>query len=195
LRSASSIRAAALRRAIRCGADRNETDLDQGDTGSSDLVWAAYVGAACASAGTRTVPFRSLATKGDHEKHACVPDHHDPGRSRSDLSPQLGLGQEVDIVAVDVKKVGQGYRVSGLMGDEVVNDVGEEIGEIDDFIVTRDDHKVFTVLQVGEFLGLGGHLIAVPLDSLEFDGPTGEIVLKGASKEALEQLPIFEYSS
>jgi Luciferase-like monooxygenase len=48
--------------------------------------------------------------------------------------PHLGLAQEVDIVAVDVKKVGQGYRVSELMGDEVVNDVGEEIGETDDFI-------------------------------------------------------------
>jgi hypothetical protein len=76
-----------------------------------------------------------------------------------------------------------------------VNDVGEEIGEIDDFIVTRDDHDLFAVLEVGEFLGLGGHLIAVPFESLEVDGPTGEIVLKGASKEALEQLPIFEYGS
>jgi PRC-barrel domain len=109
--------------------------------------------------------------------------------------PHLGLAQEVDIVAVDVKKVGQGYRVSELMGDEVVNDVGEEIGEIDDFIMGRDDYKVFAVLQVGDFLGLGGHLIAVPLHSLELNGPTGEIALKGASKEALEQLPLFEYSS
>lgn len=111
------------------------------------------------------------------------------------LGAQLAIAQEVDIVAVDVKKVGQGYRVSELMGDEVVNDVGEEIGEIDDFIITRDDYRVFTVLEVGGFLGVGGHLIAVPLDSLEFDGPTGEIVLKGASKEALEQLPIFAYGS
>jgi len=66
-----------------------------------------------------------------------------------------------------VKKVGQGYRMSELMGDEVVNDVGEEIDEIDDFIIGRGDYKVFAVLQVGEFLGLGSHAIAVPLEKLE----------------------------
>jgi sporulation protein YlmC with PRC-barrel domain len=109
--------------------------------------------------------------------------------------PQLAVAQEVEIVAVDVKRVGQGYRMSELMGNEVVNDVGEEIGDIDDFIVARDDQDLFAVLQVGEFLGLGGHLIAVPFESLEIDDPTGEIVLKGASKEAIEQLPTFEYSS
>jgi hypothetical protein len=51
------------------------------------------------------------------------------------------------------------------------------------------------VLQVGDFLGIGGHLIAVPFDSLELKGPNGEIVLKGASKEKLQELPLFECGS
>jgi sporulation protein YlmC with PRC-barrel domain len=113
----------------------------------------------------------------------------------------LGLGagpalaQQVELVAVDVKKVGEGYRVSKLMGDEVKNDKGEEIGSIDDFIITPDDNKIFTVLEVGGFLGMGGHLVAVPFDSLELKGTNGDIVLKGASKEELEKLPGFEYGS
>ena len=108
---------------------------------------------------------------------------------------QFAVAQEVDIVAVDVKKVGEGYRVSKLMGDEVKNDKGEDIGKIDDFIITRDDKQMFAVLEVGGFLGMGGHLIAVPLDSLELKGANGEIVLKGASKEKLKEVPLFEYGS
>jgi len=103
--------------------------------------------------------------------------------------------QEVEIVAVDVKAVAKGYRTSALTGDQVVNDRREPIGTINDFIVGRDDGAVFAVLEVGDFLGLRGHLVAVPFRSLELDGPGGRIVLPGATRAALGKLPLFEYGS
>ena len=103
------------------------------------------------------------------------------------------LAQVVELVAVDVKTVGQGYRTSKLTGMEVVNSENEEIGEIDDFVIGRDDHALFAVLQVGGFLGLGGHLVAVPFDSLALEGADGKIVLAGGTRDALNELPEFEY--
>lgn len=105
------------------------------------------------------------------------------------------LAQEVEIVAVDVKAAAKGYRVRALMGEYVVNDQKEPIGTIDDFVIARDDAAVFAVLQVGDFLGLGGNLVAVSVQSLEMDGPGGSIVLPGATRAALAKLPVFEYGS
>src|SRR5258708_32031427 len=66
------------------------------------------------------------------------------------------MDQDVEIVVVDVGTVAGGYRVSELMRSTVVNDRGERIGTIDDFIIGGDDRVLFAVLQVGGFLGLGG---------------------------------------
>ena len=103
------------------------------------------------------------------------------------------LAQVVELVAVDVKTVGQGYRTSKLSGMEVVNSENEEIGEIDDFVIGRDDHALFAVLQVGGFLSLGGHLVAVPFESLEVEDAGGKILLAGGTRDALNDLPEFEY--
>jgi sporulation protein YlmC with PRC-barrel domain len=103
------------------------------------------------------------------------------------------LAQIVELVTVDVKAVAQGYRASKLTGKEVINSKNEEIGEIDDFVIGRDDHAVFAVLQVGGFLGLGGHLVAVPFDSLALEDAGGKIVLAGGTRDALNELPEFEY--
>jgi hypothetical protein len=49
------------------------------------------------------------------------------------------------------------------------------------------------VLQVGGFLGLGGHLVAVPYDSLVIDDEGSKIQLPGASKDELKKLAEFKY--
>jgi hypothetical protein len=106
------------------------------------------------------------------------------------------MDQHVEIVVVDVAAVARGYRVSRLMRSTVVNDRDERIGTIDDFIIGGDDRVFFAVLQVGGFLGLGGRLVAVPYDSLLLADTAGKpkIVLPGATREALEQLPEFAYA-
>lgn len=75
-----------------------------------------------------------------------------------------------------------------------MNDKGENIGRIDDFIFGRDNGPVFAVLSVGDFVGLGDELVAVPFRSLKLDDPSGNIVLPGASRAALQKLPVFLYN-
>ena len=68
------------------------------------------------------------------------------------------------------------------------------IGRIDDFIFGHESPDIFAVLAVGESIGLGNHLVAVPFRSLKLDDPSGFIVLPGASTAALQKLPVFLYS-
>ena len=100
--------------------------------------------------------------------------------------------QAVRLVTVDVNTVAQGYRVSKLAGSGVTNENNEKIGTIDDFVIARN-RSLFAVLQVGGFLGLGGHLVAVPYDSLVIDDEGSKIQLPGASKEELKKLTEFKY--
>lgn len=108
------------------------------------------------------------------------------------LSPTT-FAQEVSLVTLDVKDVAKGYRGDALKQKTVVNDKLEDIGRIDDFIFARNDNQVFVVLTVGDYVGVGGSLIAVPFRSLKLDDPSGSIVLPGADRAALLKLPVFLY--
>lgn len=106
------------------------------------------------------------------------------------------FSQGVQLVKVDVQVVASGYRVSKLTGHAVVNDKNELIGKIDDFVIGHDEgHSLFTVLQVGGFLGIGSRLVAVPYDSLIIDQTGNKIELPGASKDQLEKLTKFRYGT
>jgi sporulation protein YlmC with PRC-barrel domain len=110
------------------------------------------------------------------------------------LPPSSASGQEVALVAPDAEEVAKGYRAEELKLRSVVNDKGEIIGRIDDFIFGRDNGPIFAVLKVGDFVGLDGELVAVPFRSLKLDDSSGQIVLPGASRAALQKLPVFLYN-
>ena len=106
--------------------------------------------------------------------------------------PPPAFSQAVQLLVVDIQAVGQGYRTSKETGKTVINGHKEKIGTIDDFVIDRD-RVLFAILQVGGFLGIGGRLVAVPYKSLVLDDPSGDVVLPGASRDALKKLPEFQY--
>jgi sporulation protein YlmC with PRC-barrel domain len=108
------------------------------------------------------------------------------------VNPGPVLSQVVKLVTVDVNVVAQGYRLSRLTGSSVVNEKNEKIGTIDDFVVARD-RSLFAVLQVGGFLGMGAHLVAVPYESLVIEEEGRNVQLPGASKDELKKLPEIKF--
>jgi sporulation protein YlmC with PRC-barrel domain len=104
--------------------------------------------------------------------------------------PQAG----VSLVKVDFSVVANGYRMSKLLGSNVINDKNEKIGTLDDVIADKKQVN-FAVLQVGGFLGVGGRLIVVPYESLAIDDNGQKITLPGASKEELKKLTEYHYKS
>src|SRR3979409_1572493 len=98
--------------------------------------------------------------------------------------------QEVALTPRQATEVARGYRAETLKLKPVVNEKNETIGRITDFIFGKDGN-IYVVLAVGDFTGVGGHLIAIPFRNLKLDDPNGDIVLPGASRAALEKLPVF----
>jgi sporulation protein YlmC with PRC-barrel domain len=109
------------------------------------------------------------------------------------LKPHAAQSQVVHLVEVDVKVAAAGYRASKLIGQPVVNDEAEEIGELDEIIIGPDTKAHYAIIEVGGFLGLGSRLVAVPFESLKIDKAGSKIILPGASKTALEKLTEFKY--
>ena len=102
------------------------------------------------------------------------------------LTTSAAPAQEVGLVTLDAKEVAKGYRDEVLKLRPVVNDKGEIIGLIDDFIFSRGDCDIFVVLAVGDLTGSAGHLVAVLFRSLKLDDPSDPIMLPGASRAALK---------
>ena len=106
------------------------------------------------------------------------------------LSADRAAAQEVALTPLESKEVAKGYRADALKLKTVVNDKGETIGRISDFVFGKDNN-IYVVLGVGDFTGLTGQLIAIPFHAFKLDNPSDNIVLPGANRAALEKLPVF----
>ena len=83
---------------------------------------------------------------------------------------------------------------SSLIGDKVRNRQDEHLGEIKDIMIDIITGKIeYFVIEFGGFLGVGGHLVAVPYDSIIIDDTGQKITLPGASKDELKKLSQFNY--
>jgi sporulation protein YlmC with PRC-barrel domain len=104
-----------------------------------------------------------------------------------------GTPQTVQLTKVDVVKVATGFRASKVIGSSVVNEANDTVGTVDDIIIGEDGKTPFVVLSVGGFLGMGSRLVVLPYQQLKT--MDRKIVLPGATKDALKDLPEFKYSS
>ena len=109
-----------------------------------------------------------------------------------DKAPVAGI-VPLGVAVVETETVATGWRASKLMHADVYNDSNQKIGKIDDFIVSPDGKLSVAVVDVGGFLGLGAHRVAIPVE--QFGKVAPKVVLKGATKEALKALPEFKYAA
>lgn len=95
------------------------------------------------------------------------------------------------INAIDDKVSGGNVRVSELIGMDIQNPAGEEIGEIDDLVIDARTGKVrYAAVTYGGFLGLGNKLFAVPFEAFRFQREPGDaddiILVLNISENQLE---------
>jgi hypothetical protein len=99
----------------------------------------------------------------------------------------------VSVSTVELREVATGWSAKKqILGENVYNDVGDKVGEINDLIVMPNKALSYAIVGVGGFLGVREHEIAVPVDRLKQE--KGKIILPGATKEALQEAPKFEYA-
>lgn len=77
-------------------------------------------------------------------------------------------------------------------GDKIVNDQGEDLGDVKDVMIDLESGSIsYVVLSFGGFLGLGDKLFGVPVEALRKKPDEHEFVLD-VDKQKLENAPGFD---
>ena len=97
------------------------------------------------------------------------------------------------VSVTEAREVASGWSAKRqILGRAVFNDQGEKIGAVDDIIISPDKTLTYAIIGAGGFLGVARHNVAVQVNQLTLSGDN--LVLPGATKEALKQAPEFEYA-
>jgi sporulation protein YlmC with PRC-barrel domain len=92
-----------------------------------------------------------------------------------------------------MKEIAHGWSAKKtILGNEIYNDNKEKIGKVEDIIIAPDKTVSYVIIEVGSFLGMGGHYVAIPIGPFKQEGD--KLILPGATKEVIKGLSKFEYA-
>src|SRR5947209_4932057 len=94
-------------------------------------------------------------------------------------------------LAVSAVKLENGTRASKIIGMTVRGDNDQDIGKVDDLVMTEGNKVTVAVVAVGGVLGLGAKLVAFPYDQLRLQGD--RLTVPGVTKDTLNGMPSFQY--
>ena len=110
-----------------------------------------------------------------------------------DVAAQVAGSTTTGVTAEELKTIALGWSAKKqILGKSVYNDKDEKVGDVDDLIIAPDSSVSYAIIGVGGFLGLGERQVAIPVN--HFKGGEGRIVLPGATKDALQSMPSFQYA-
>ena len=106
---------------------------------------------------------------------------------------QVAGAQPLGVTVQQSQALLEGWSVKkSVLGKAVYNDNNQKIGTIRDLVVAPDGSLSAAILAAGGFIGVATHDIAVPVSALEVRD--GNFFLPGATKEAVNATPAFQYS-
>lgn len=106
---------------------------------------------------------------------------------------QVAGSSLIGVAAAEMREVTLGWSAKRqVLGKAVFNDKNERIGAVDDIIIAPDKAVSYAIIGAGGFLGVERHDVAIPVSQIKLKA--GKFVLPGASREALEAAPQFEYA-
>jgi sporulation protein YlmC with PRC-barrel domain len=100
---------------------------------------------------------------------------------------QQQTGQRADSDLI----VGNHLRMGELIGMNVKDPVGEDLGSIEDVIVGQDGRVQHIIISHGGVLGIGGRNTPVPWEAAQLRVEADDEVMTNISKERLENAPSF----
>jgi sporulation protein YlmC with PRC-barrel domain len=113
---------------------------------------------------------------------------------QSDKSGASQMSSEkspADTPATGTSHIAGGVRADELVGRNVVNKEGENVGEVAALVIQPERNEIHAVISVGGFLGMGDHEVAIPLKELEI-GEDNVTLMSQQTKEDLKALPEYD---
>jgi sporulation protein YlmC with PRC-barrel domain len=122
-----------------------------------------------------------------------------PSATKTDTTTTAAAPAATDmplVVPADMLAAGSVMTVSDYIGKRVYDASGNDIGEVNDIILSADGKLAATILGVGGFLGIGEKDVAVPVGAVKIvkDGDTARLQI-AATKEQLQAAPGYDKTS
>lgn len=102
----------------------------------------------------------------------------------------IGVTQEISAAVADGWSVKRSILGENVYSSEAAD--SEAVGDIEDIIIDREGAVTYAVVNASRYLGLSSHYVLVPVEQFTVQGD--RIVLPGSTKDALRELPPFEYT-
>lgn len=84
----------------------------------------------------------------------------------------------------------QAFKATNLIGADVKNLQGEELGKISDLAINPQGNVVFAVISRGGTLGIGAKMVPIPISALQIE-PSGKVARLDITKQKLDSAPSF----
>jgi len=111
---------------------------------------------------------------------------------KSEEVPVAG-GTVIGVTVDEMVVLAKGWSAKKqILGHYVYNDKNEKVGKVYDIIVAPDKAVSYGIIAAGGFLGIAKHDVAIPIN--QFKMQDGKIVLPGATKDSIKQMPEFYYA-
>ncbi|GAB6059982.1 PRC-barrel domain-containing protein [Desulfonatronum parangueonense] len=119
-----------------------------------------------------------------HEQEQPTTDPTRPHRTRQDVEPQEGYARvSPDLISVD-----------DLQNADVYDSNHENVGNVDQVLITPQGDIEQVVVDVGGFLGIGAHSVAIDIDEVEIHRGEGDDlrVYVPMTEQELEAMPEYQ---
>ena len=106
---------------------------------------------------------------------------------------QVAGSTTLGVSVAELRDVMEGWSAKRqILGEPVYSDKQERIGTVEDIIIAPDKKVSYGIVGAGGFLGFDRRDVAIPVH--QFKLTDGKLLLPGATKETLSQMPPFEYA-
>ena len=104
-------------------------------------------------------------------------------------APVAGLAQNLSTGGIYVAP-DHSMSAKTMLGVPVYNEKHEKIGTIETVMVKSTGGEPTVILSVGDYLGTGPKMIAVPLSHVQLEG-NDAMMMAGATKAMLQSMPVY----
>ncbi|MCB2056042.1 MAG: PRC-barrel domain-containing protein [Geminicoccaceae bacterium] len=104
------------------------------------------------------------------------------------FAAHAGAQEKIDLATWDQASLYDGISLEDMLGEDVVDPNGEEIGDVRNILVTPDGRISRIIVEAGGFLDIGDTHLAVPWDQLQFDD---DAVVVPISEDSVDEFDLF----
>ena len=84
------------------------------------------------------------------------------------------------------------HRAENLMGKNVVSQQGNDLGSIDDLVISENGEVEYIILSRGGTLGMGGEMVPVPWEAANLQRGADDQLTADITEQQLDDAPTFD---